>query len=127
MKDSKAIIFIVFIGFICILLGVFLGRNSTNNYITLKQATEPVSHIEKSEETDLVNTQADTLGKININTASLSLLTELPGIGESIAQRIIDYRTEHGPFTGVTDLLQVDGIGEKRLETIWDLVTAKGD
>ena len=126
MKDSKAIIFIVFIGFICILLGVFLGRNSTNNYITLKQATEPVSHIEKSEETDLVNTQADTLGKININTASLSLLTELPGIGESIAQRIIDYREANGPFSQLSDIKNVEGIGDKRFSQIEQFITTGG-
>ncbi len=62
-------------------------------------------------------------GKVNINTASVSELEELPGIGEVIAQRIVDYRTQHGPFKTVRDLLKVEGIGEKKFESIKDHVT----
>jgi len=61
--------------------------------------------------------------KVNINTASVSELEELPGIGEVIAQRIVDYRTQHGPFKTVRDLLKVEGIGEKKFESIKDHVT----
>jgi len=62
-------------------------------------------------------------GKVNINTASISELEELPGIGEVIAQRIVDYRTQHGPFKTVRDLLKVEGIGDKKFESIEDHVT----
>lgn len=61
--------------------------------------------------------------KVNINTASPTELDTLPGVGEVIAQRIIDHRTEHGPFTSVDDLLDVSGIGEVTLEELRDLVT----
>ncbi|MGH2783684.1 MAG: helix-hairpin-helix domain-containing protein [Actinomycetota bacterium] len=61
--------------------------------------------------------------KVNINTATVSQLEELPGIGEVIAQRIVDYRTQHGPFKTVRDLLKVEGIGEKKFESIQDYVT----
>ncbi len=53
---------------------------------------------------------------ININEAGITLLTCLPGIGDALAQRIISYRDEHGPFSCVEDLLNVSGIGEKKLE-----------
>jgi competence protein ComEA len=62
-------------------------------------------------------------GLININTATAEQLEELPGIGPVLAQNIVDYRTEHGPFATVEDLLNVSGIGEARLEELRDMVT----
>jgi len=71
-----------------------------------------------------VLTEQGTAGqKININTATAAELDTLPGIGPAIAQRIIDYRTEHGPFRTIADLQKVSGIGERRYEQIKDLVT----
>lgn len=60
---------------------------------------------------------------INVNVATAEELESLPGIGEVIAQRIIDYREENGPFASVDDLVNVSGIGEATLEEIRDLVT----
>lgn len=60
---------------------------------------------------------------ININTASLEELERLPGIGPSIAQKIIDYRQENGPFTSIDEIQDVSGIGPVKYEQIKDLIT----
>ena len=61
----------------------------------------------------------------NINLASKIELQELPGIGEVIAQRIIDYRELCGRFLDPEQLLEVDGIGQAKYEKIRDLVTVR--
>lgn len=65
-------------------------------------------------------------GPININTADQQTLMLLPGIGEVISQRIIDYRSENGPFGSTAELINIKGIGEKRLEALLPLVTVGG-
>jgi competence protein ComEA len=61
-------------------------------------------------------------GKVNINLADRGELEELPGIGPTLAERIIAYREKTGGFRSVEELKQVSGIGEKKLEEIRDLV-----
>ncbi len=61
---------------------------------------------------------------IDINKASVEELQELPGVGPSLAQRIVEFREEHGPFASVDELLKVRGIGEKSLERFRHMVVA---
>lgn len=60
--------------------------------------------------------------KININTASLAELQKLPRIGPKVAQRIIDYRKEHGKFKKAEEIMKVRGISEKTYKKIKDLI-----
>lgn len=57
-------------------------------------------------------------GKVAINTATAEQLESLPGVGPALAQRIIEYRRQHGPFKSVDELLNVKGIGQKKLEAL---------
>jgi competence protein ComEA len=59
---------------------------------------------------------------VNINTANASELQTLSGIGPSMAQSIIDERTQNGPFTSIDDLMRVSGIGEKKFAKIKDCI-----
>ena len=62
---------------------------------------------------------------ININTANETELEQLPGIGASIAGRIIDYRNKNGKFKAIEDIKNVTGIGETKFEKIKDLIKVK--
>lgn len=61
-------------------------------------------------------TSANTTTKVNINTANLVELQNIPGVGEKKAQTIIDYRNKHGAFKKVQDLTKVKGIGAKSFQ-----------
>ena len=61
-------------------------------------------------------------GKVNLNTASVEELDALPKVGPVLAQRIVDWRKEHGLFKTVEELDAVDGVGPKMLETLLPLV-----
>lgn len=61
--------------------------------------------------------------KIDINRAEAWLLEALPGIGKTLAQRIVDYRQQHGSFRNTNELLKVAGIGTTTYEQIRDLIT----
>lgn len=64
-------------------------------------------------------------GPLDLNHATAQELTTLPGIGEVLAQRIVDYREAHGPFRSVEELIAVEGIGEGKLEKLRELVTVE--
>ena len=71
-----------------------------------------------SAEGGLSGSDPEGQGLVNINTANAAQLTQLPGVGPAIAQKIIDYRTANGPFTSVDDLTKVPGIGAAKLAQI---------
>ena len=71
-----------------------------------------------SAEGGVAGSDAEGQGLVNINTANATQLTQLPGVGPAIAQKIIDYRTANGPFTSVDDLTKVPGIGTAKLAQI---------
>ena len=62
-------------------------------------------------------------GKVNINSATESDFENLPGIGPVLAQKIVDYRSQHGPFRSIQDLMKVTGIGQKKFDSLQAYIT----
>ena len=71
------------------------------------------------------NTSDTSSKKVNINTATQEELDTLPGIGPSIASKIIDYREQNGKFNSIEEIKEVSGIGEAKYEKIKDSITIK--
>jgi len=70
---------------------------------------------------------AEEMSKVNLNTATKEELLTLNGIGESYADRIIEYRKNNGPFQSREEIMQVKGIGEKVYQKIKDRIVVSLD
>lgn len=88
---------------------------SNHELIIIKNINDEVS--QEEVENEIQSIEADD-GKININTADINKLKEIPGIGDVKANSIIIYRESNGNFKSIEDLKNVDGIGEKTFEKI---------
>jgi comEA protein len=129
-SELKGLIILIFIA----LLGI--------GYDYYQKITSPVANIKEAGESEVLR---DTLReseifvverknfykrkplregeKININKASISELTRLPGVGPRIAEKIYEYRKQVGKFKSVEELLNVKGIGPKKLEKMRPYIT----
>lgn len=101
---------------------------TTETQVPTEPSSIPTEQTQPTTEptTEEPTSEPETSGLIDINTATQAQLMTLPGIGEALSQRIIDYREANGPFRSVSELLNVSGIGEKRLAAILDSICVGG-
>lgn len=123
-KQLSSVLLLVTAVFLALLIGFFLGRNTCRPEVSVSivrnAETAPTTPLSAPAE------QTEPVFPIDINTADRYQLALLPGIGEVLADRILAYRDAHGRFPCVEELLNVEGIGTKKLEEILDLITAGG-
>lgn len=129
MKERKIelAMLVIAVAFISFCLGLFLAKRHEPDTVTITTGKTPVSQAaaETAQQADPSESVSYLNGRLNINAASAEDFALLPGIGEALAQRIVDYRTASGPFTDVSELCNVSGIGEKRLEAILEYITVE--
>lgn len=127
-KPKLSILILLTVAFATFTLGFLLGSNRSRDAVTVsvprRMLTEPAQT--QPPETPETRQTEHVSFPLDLNRAGKEELMALPGIGEVLAQRILDYREENGSFEAAEQLLNVEGIGKNRLEEILDLITIGG-
>ena len=102
--------------FLCVLLALFCHDRTELETAGIETVTEvPQEEIQPD------------LTPVDLNTAGAEKLAELPGIGEELARRIVEYREENGPFEQLEDILKVPGIGEGKFAGLEGWIAVNGE
>ena len=97
---------------------IYLDKDPDNSQDDTKSSDENSN----SQDSNSSDSSPSISGKININTASASELDKLPGVGEAIAKKIIEYREYNGNFSSIEEIKNVSGIGYSKFEKMKDYI-----
>ena len=111
MKKFPVIMPLMTVIFIMVTISLCINKVQNQDVVSL-------SSVSQEEKSPHISTQ----GKININLATESELTQIPGIGTVLAQRIIQYRTKHGSFATIEEIRNINGISDTKLDSIKDYI-----
>lgn len=84
-----------------------------------------IPSINDEEDVEYLISESSSGSKVNINTAKLEELQNIPGVGPSIAQAILDYRDENGKFKSIEDIKNVSGVGESKYKKMEEYIKVK--
>lgn len=113
-------------------VGIWLDKTKEDRFVietipiedngTQEDTAQPDSD-DTNIKNDISETEKEVINnKVNINAASVEVIAQLDGIGEKMAQRIIDYREANGDFNAIEEITLVSGIGQKKFEEIKDSI-----
>lgn len=127
-KQRLSLLLLVTLLFAAFTVGLYCGRSlgKTTVTVSVPRSLETLPPETTLPETLPEETTPVITFPIDINAADKEAFMALPGIGEVLAQRILTYREEHGNFSHVEDLLNVEGIGKGKMEAILELITIGG-
>lgn len=113
MKKGKLIILLLCAVSLSTVIGIFIGKNLKGNYAILPTNQNIQAPTSDDKAIDY---------RLDLNTATKVQLMELSGIGDTLAERIIEYRQTVDKFASIDDLLNIEGIGEKKLLEIEHMI-----
>lgn len=105
-------------------LGYFAGSSGTSHEVQVTVAPR-ASEEGTGQKLPAAETETQTGGLVNLNTADETALQTLPGIGPELASRIVAYRRDVGPFVTIEQIMDVEGIGEVRFARMEPYITVE--
>ena len=119
---AEGIMILITVALIAFFAGVYLRGRTGGDIRVEVERTSPSASVSEAASGTKREVPVTSDLRLNLNQATLEELETLPGIGPVLAQRIIDYRDAHGGFHSVSELLEVEGLGEKTYEKLSDYV-----
>lgn len=130
LKRKKASLAAYLVLLLCLVfaLGYLVGHGNGETQVTVTTKTVQPAEVPEQPQVSAGNPEVPTAeAPLNINTATRAQLALLPGIGPELADRIVVYRQRNGNFVAKEQIMDVDGIGEKRYTEMEDLITIGGN